>query len=160
MFRRDSWTLGLQAEEAFSNHVESRGWKVRKSNANEDMNKHIDFYVKDKRLIKEWGFDVKKSISGDSLWIEYTNVNGKKGWLRGESDYIAFFLCDGFDRFLVVDREELLDFWDVLVDKDVTTEKSQAYMRAYQRKGRKDLIAMIKEDDLSSLITTQIWVVS
>jgi len=149
----------MMAEMAFENFATAKGWEVEKASFVDDINKHIDYYVFNPLLTKRRGFDIKKSSSPNEMWIEYTNVNGNDGWLRGQSDCIAFYLDDTDRRFLVVDRDELLDFWESVVDPVVTDDKRQAYLRAYQRDGRKDLIAKVKEDDIKALVTTRTWVI-
>lgn len=155
--RTDSWVKGLRAELAFEDYVLSMGWSIEKSPSSEDRARHIDYYVSNPVLKKKISFDVKKSSSSEEIWIEHTNVKGNTGWLRGESDCIAFYLDDTDRRFLVVDRDELLDFWNSVIDDNVTDKKKEAYLRAYQRKGRNDLIAKITEEDLKSLVTTRTW---
>lgn len=158
--RRDSWVKGMKAEMAFENYVTAMGWEVEKASFADDIKRHIDYYVSNPVLRNtRKSFDVKRSSSPNEMWIEHTNVNGNIGWLRGESDYIAFYLDDTDRRFLVVDRDELLDFWESVVDTDVTDNKRDAYLRAYQRDGRKDLIAKVKEDDIRALVTTRTWVI-
>ena len=160
MIRRNSIYDGLRTELQFEKEAERRGFEVKKSSRSDDMKKHIDYYVRFTGASTYWGFDVKKSKSPDEMWIEHTNVRGDDGWLRGDSNFIAFHLQEGDERFLIVSRKELLDLWDSKVNMDTTTDKSQSYFRAYQRKNRKDLIAKVTESDLKGLVTSNTWVVS
>ena len=52
--------------------------------ARKDMHMHVDFWHGDV------GVDVKGNNLPDEIWVEFINVNGKKGWLHGEAKYIAF----------------------------------------------------------------------
>ena len=156
-----SFKEGGSSESSFQILAELKGFHVEKSSLNDDMYKHIDFYLsKDSLLLT---FDVKApkrnsrrsgSQQDEAVWVEFTNVNGNAGWINGEQEYIAF----GFvDCFVIVRRADL----KILVESklrgtDVVYNVSQADYRLYQRKGRKDLVTRIKKADLF-LINHRIW---
>ena len=78
---------------------------------------HIDFWVTSAKNGKRYSVDVKSSkkisrvdkyVNLDEVWIEYNNTyNGKKSWIHGEADFIAFELNK---TFLVVKLRELKSF--------------------------------------------------
>ena len=60
---------------------------------------------------------VDKYVNLDEVWIEYNNTyNGKKGWIHGEADFIAFELNK---TFLVVKLRELKKLCDKLINKNI-----------------------------------------
>ena len=109
----------------------------------QDMNEHWDVCVRyDVKMVK------RKNRSGDYdeniHWIEIKNVNGDKGWIYGEADFISFELED---YWVVVRRTDLIDFvHDKCKDKKYCT-KPELY-KLYSRNGRKDLITLVKSIDL------------
>ena len=77
-----SFKQGNDAENKFKNLMETRGNTCVKSNRNDDIKKHIDFYV------NQFSVDVKGNRHLQTVWLEIKNVKGDKGWLQGEADLI------------------------------------------------------------------------
>ena len=77
------------------------------------------------------------------------NVQGRDGWLRGQTDIIAF---ERNNDFVLIKRNYLLGMCQVKCDlsKKVTNSKDALY-KGYQREGRKDLISIIKMSDILEL---------
>ena len=94
---------GYYFENLFKQRVLSRGLNWVNSSDYDDIYKHIDCYVNGK------GVDVKGNRHLETIWLEYTNVTGKRGWLRGDADFIAFHVSE-LDKFLLFQRDDLLDF--------------------------------------------------
>jgi hypothetical protein len=81
--------------------------------------------------------------------LEFANVRGNTGWLRSDVDYIAF---ERANDFLIVKRQLLLELAESLCDLvNITTQAKEALYKGYQRKGRADLISMIKMSDILTL---------
>ena len=128
---------GDRFEHLFMNKVISKGLKFTKGTKQDDWYKHIDCYV------NGYGVDVKGNRYLDTIWLEYSNVNGNKGLLRGDAKYIAMHIKE-LDCFSIYNRSELLEFVEVNV-KDKTTNKKD-YLKFYNREkwGKKDLICKVK----------------
>ena len=107
------------AEDNFKKEAIKRGYKIKKSDSQSDMYKHIDFYMSN-------------------------NVRGNKGWLYGEADYIVF---EQINKYIFIDRENLLKYCLDSVEDDYVNSSSQAIYKKYQRFGRKDVISRIKLSD-------------
>jgi hypothetical protein len=100
-------------------------------------------------------FDVKArkrtSRSDDSaqdkyIWVEFKNVGGGEGWLYGKADCIAF---ERRNDFLITKRSDLVQLCETLVDLSANVSAAKyALYKSYQRKGRKDQVAMIKFQDI------------
>ena len=160
---KDSIREGTDGEKRFKNIIESFGLLVRSASFKENVHQHIDFFItgnKNSESLDRFHFSVdvkarkRKSRSSDEYdeeytWIEFKNVKGKKGWVYGDADKIAFEIEDGF---LMVDREELVKWCEKKVDfkKSVSNPYSAIY-KVYTRKGRDDLITRIKTDDIRGL---------
>ena len=116
----------------------------------EDMKEHWDFGVKfDVKMMKS----VKRHQKRDENihWVELKNVNGEKGWLYGEADFFSF---ETTDYWIVVNKETLQDFIQKRCT-DTTVLPTPTMYRMYQRKGRQDIITLVKSIDLmyiSSLV--------
>jgi hypothetical protein len=140
---------GYSAEKTFKALLEDLGANPQASNIDEQF-EGIDIHA--------WcslKFDVKarkrrtrndEDAQDDFIWVEFKNVRGNKGWLYGQADYIAF---ERASDFIIVDRAELASLCETLVDLSANViEANKALYKGYQRKGRKDLIAMIKFSDV------------
>jgi len=124
----------------------------------EEQYKHIDFVI---RSIHgdEITIDVKapkkinrndKSTSEDILWVEFVNVRGDKGWLYGDNDFIAFYIQkEGI--FYVIETSKLASLCESLCNQGYTNSSKDALYKKYTRAGRKDVISMIKFDDIKTL---------
>jgi hypothetical protein len=117
----------------------------------QDMHEHWD--VMDNMGVK---YDVKgmkkyrrsNDKPTDRLhWIELRNVNGKNGWLYGNADIIAF---ETRKWWILVEREDLVQFVEGIVWGEETTEKPEPY-KLYQREGRQDLLTILPTVDLLSI---------
>lgn len=158
---KDSIEEGAGGERRFKGIIESFGLVLREASFKENVHDHIDFFIKGKTetLVGfKFSVDVKarkrKSRDADEYdeeytWVEFKNVQGKKGWLYGKADKIAFETEAGF---LMVDREELAKWCEEKVDfnKAVRNPYSAIY-KVYTRKGREDLITRIKTEDIRNL---------
>jgi len=135
---------GDNFESMFMDKVISLGLKFNKSTKQDDWYKHIDCYV------NGYGVDVKGNRHLDTIWLEYSNVNGNKGWLRGEAQYIAMHIHE-LDCFSIYNRIDLLDFIESNV-KEKTTNKGE-YFKFYTREkwGKKDLVVKVKYSDIKHL---------
>ena len=101
-----------------------------KATKKQDMEDHVDYYIGNDLV----PVDVKTK-SQNSIWLEYTNVRGNNGWLRGKAKYIVIYIRE-HQMFYFFLREALLGF----MKKECTgrTKNKEAYHMLYTRKGRKD----------------------
>ena len=95
---------------------------------------------------------VDKYVNLDEVWIEYNNTyNGKKGWIHGEADFIAFELNK---TFLVVKLRELKKLCDKLINKNIPAKSSEEALYYFwtrpehRRKGIMERAARIKVSDI------------
>ena len=150
--------IGNIAEDLFQNFLINNHIFFRRATQEEQFN-HIDFiYLHDKTL-NPCAVEVKYSkkinrtdedVSSEYMWIEFKNVQGNKGWLFGDSDYIAFY--DKFkNRFIMVETSVLRERCNELCNKGTTTNKNDALYKHYTRQGRKDDISLIKIKDLEDI---------
>jgi len=156
LVHKENMELGLKTESLFEEVAKKENFIVRKSSLSEDRHKHIDFFLEQDRF--KYSVDVKarkKTTRGDVkvndewTWIEFKNVLGRKGWLYGEADYIAF---ERADDFLMINRENLVKFCEDKVDLETMVSRPyQAEYKVYQRQGRRDLITRVRMDDLANL---------
>lgn len=135
---------GNYYEELFSKKVIAKGFKWRKSTNEEDWYKHIDCYV------NQYGVDIKGNRHLETIWLEYTNVNGNKGWLRGEAFYIAMFIVE-LNCFSIYKRIDLLNY--IIQNTKEKTNNKKDYLKLYTRKkwGKKDQIVKVKYDHIKHL---------
>ena len=147
----ESWDRGQAVEKAFSTLLRQRDPKYRKANREEQF-RHIDFFsyfgtidVKAKKKINRSDSEEQE----DLIWVEFLNVQGREGWLRGQTDIIAF---ERDNDFVLIKRNYLLGMCQVRCDlsKRVTNSKDALY-KGYQREGRKDLISIVKMSDILDL---------
>lgn len=121
--------------------MKSLGRNVVESTKEENIFKHIDYYV------DGITYDVKAD-KNSLIWVEMKNVNGKKGWLCSEVQKIAFEIGNCFH---IVDRAKL----EKLVRQEITDMNiydKPDYKKMYSRKNTKDLITYFKYDDIKNLV--------
>ena len=148
-------TRGKSAEDLFELFLQQTGKKYRPASLIEQYN-HIDFII---FVEKEVSIDVKgpKKISrtnfsadSDFIWVEFVNVRGDKGWLYGKNDLLAFYRTSD-SSFYVVRTKELAELCEKLCDNKRVYSPQNALYHRYTRAGRKDVISMIRYDDLSKI---------
>ena len=152
----ESWNRGQAVEKEFAALMDMRGLKYEKANRRNQF-KHIDYHssfgtidVKAKKRLNRG--DGKEQ--DEFIWLEFKNVQGKAGWLCGNTDVIAF---ERDDDFVLVKRKDLLELALKICDIKQTVNKStQALYKGYRRKGRRDLISLIKMSDILK-IDHRIW---
>ena len=142
---------GKFVEECFSKDLLSdSGGEVKFATAKEDMQQHIDLFWRANNANKWASFDVKgmkketrsdKNVSPHITWLELKNVNGDKGSLMGDANYMVF---EAQDVWYLVRRQELLNkLLGKMVDNTIYEENPGADFKYYQRKNRKDLIVRV-----------------
>ena len=131
-------------EALFKSRVEYLGLTFKQSSQQDDWYRHIDCYV------DGYGVDVKGNRHLETIWLEVTNVNGNKGWLRGEAYYVAMHIAE-LDKFSVYLREELLNH----IKENTTeyTEDKRDYNKFYTRSkwGKKDILVKYRYEDIKYL---------
>lgn len=146
-----SWNRGQRVEKEFSQLLRMYDSNYRKANREEQF-RHIDYFtsfgtidVKAKKKINRADDDEQDQL----VWVEFKNVQGRDGWLRSGADYIAF---ERDNDFVLVSRNYVLGMAQVKCDltKKVTNSKEALY-KAYQREGRKDLISIVKMEDILNM---------
>lgn len=150
----DAFEAGESAENSFEVALTKGSWSFRPASLQEQFS-HIDYWVW-KAGMQETPIDVKArkkikrkdSATNDSfIWVEFTSVNGSKGWLYGKSEFIAF---ETEDNFLIVRRSALAALCERICNvKELNQHgnKPPLYV-GYQRYGRKDLVSLIKLEDI------------
>lgn len=147
---------GLSVEKRFEKWCVKRGNRVYEPPKQVNIEDHIDVIIYDKKDNRHTA-DIKaqKRIHRSSdkqlswTWVEFTNVNGKAGWLYGKADYIIFSLNKGW---LFVKLNKLKDLSERLVDMDTIVKTPQAAKyKIYQRPGRKDKIALIEIGEIKRI---------
>lgn len=151
---------GKSAEDLFEKFLKDTKKKYRRANLAEQYN-HVDFVVHLNRDIK---IDVKgpKKISrsdtsnnNELIWVEFVNVRGEKGWLYGKNDLIAFYQTKD-KAFYVVRTKDLAELCEKICDNKRVLYAQEALYHKYTRFGRKDILSMIKFEDLLKLHYTKI----
>ena len=143
---------GNESARRFVDACRAIGYETRKSTREEDIYDHIDYWVKrlnHKNDVVESGVDVKGGNHPHCVWVEFKNVIGKKGWMYGEAEFIAFEMPEE-NGFVVVRRKELADYAELVVE-ETFVPKAEAYRKLYQRAGRQDVISLLYLDDLKEL---------
>ena len=151
-----SWKRGQGVEAMFGNLLSYKAEEARAADLQEQFS-HVD-YITDLGKI-----DVKArkrinrsddSAQDDLVWLEFKNVQGKVGWLYGKADIIAFERCKDF---VLVSRELLAELGEKLCDlEDLVDRGSDALYKGYTRRGRHDLLSIIKMSDILE-IEHEIW---
>lgn len=154
---------GEKAENLFSSISNAKGFKCIEASREENIHKHIDFYLEGKD--KTVSVDVKsrkKTNRKDSkfndewVWVELKNVRGSKGWLYGSADFICF---ERESDFVLIPRKSLINIVNesVRFDLSMVDKAYQAKYRIYQRSGRRDQITQIEMANIIKYKGTVLW---
>jgi len=140
----ESYAQGESAEKRFAMTL----YKSIFATTHENIHEHWD--VRD----EEFKYDVKamkRCNRGDSEptdrihYIELKNVQGKKGWLYGDADYIAF---ETRAHWVLVSRPRLQK-WIDSIDKPMSNKKE--IYKLYSRVGRADVMTIVPTMDLIAI---------
>jgi hypothetical protein len=82
------------------------------------------------------------------MWLDYTNVRGYAGWLRGSAQYIAMRVAED-DFFAIFNRTDLLDFF--LKERKGIAVNNKEYLKVYTREGNSDKIMRVTYDHIKHL---------
>lgn len=154
---------GHNAEDVFCSIATSKGYIVKPSDKKDNMYKHIDFYLEGKN--KTVSVDIKarkrtarndKKFNDEWIWLELKNVQGRKGWVYGDADFIVF---ERQEDFVLAPRKSLLKLIneEVRFDLSLVERAFQAKYRIYQRKGRRDQITQVKIEDILQTKGVILW---
>ena len=144
---------GYRAEEEFGVELWMRyGVQPIKSEGMEDMGSHWDW------KLQGFKYDVKskKSMDRKHLWIEFRNVRGRKGWLFGEADVLAF---DRDKYWMLVNRQKLVDVLAPDMDFETMFEdvSEKVPWRMYRRLNRVDGVVLVPIIKLLETEPTMWW---
>lgn len=124
--------MGDLSEDRFKERCIKKGYRWTKSSEHDDIHKHIDCYV------NGHGVDVKTNKKLNWICLEYTNVNGKHGSLRGEAIYLALEINE-LNQFSIYFREDLLNY---VLDNNISL---------WTKKGTIAVLATVKYNDIKHL---------
>lgn len=138
--------------------IQQCGGEYKIANIQEDTKKHIDiwWYSPQKGKI---GIDVKglrKNNRSDSKtddtinWLEIKNIQGDKGWIFGDMDYIAF-LTNNEVLFVKPHKIYGLLLQNTIGKNLVYENNNLEFYQPYQRYKRKDIIVKIPTEDLRKI---------
>lgn len=131
--------IGKQKEQEFARFFRN----VSQATEEQDMKEHWDLNVRyDVKMIrrKTRGGDFDENIH----WVELRNVHGDTGWLYGQADYFAFEIED---YWISVAKEDLQKLIEEKCKDKKWSNVPELYL-LYSRKGRKDIITLVKTIDL------------
>lgn len=145
LYITQSKETGSSGERRFYDSCKSSNLDIKKTSAKLDVYHHTDF------VVNGHTFDVKglkQSHQQGLLILEIKNVSGKIGWCNNENkpeyiafDFGAFFLCaKNSDLFQLVQKKCNL--------KKSSSKASECLYKSYTRPDRKDLITMVKLNDI------------
>ena len=168
---------GHGAEKSFAELAEDKSFEVTRATRKANMFSHIDFILK-KTITGEvepltLKVDVKarkrtsrkdKKFNDDWIWLEFLNVQGKNGWLVGESTHIVF---EREHEFVLVPRENLFN-WSkkAIADhnggemtiKCKAKNARDARYKYYTRWERADLLTQVSYKDMVKQVNgIEIW---
>lgn len=157
---------GKEKELEFAKYLSKYGYTSTFSSKHVDKTEHWDIELSCVKYPdrKFCGFelplkiDIKKvkgfsrhSGEDDSVhWLEFKNVYGGTGWLRGNADIIAF---ETFNTWIIVNRKLLEEWADENTIQQYVEYPYQALGKWYNRYawGKKDLTTLVKTDTLREL---------
>ena len=142
-----SWSRGQRLEADFGALLKKTYPDARRATRLEQF-KSIDWICEkgtiDVKAMKRLG--TGQPIQDEFIWVEFKNNIGRDGWLYGEQDWLAF---EAVEKYVIVRRKDLADLSEHLCDlNDKVTKSSDALYKSYTRSMHKDVISIIRFDDL------------
>ena len=148
---------GIQTEKLFHLLMLELGKKLTEPTKDQDIFEHWD------RKVNGLTHDVKgeKCVNrhdslpnNDLVLLEYKNVRGNTGWLKGKESKLVFMFGDVFE---VYDRRKLASFADNNVDfaeSDTPIVKGKLAREKvwYRRPGKKDLFIYFPRQSIAHLV--------
>lgn len=137
-----------KSEEEFYNLFETKN--KRTATDYEDAVLHFDMVIDDVKI------DVKglkrKNMSDSTFnpeihWVEFQNVRGNVGWVKGKADKIALEILEGY---ILIDRIILYEFCKEKVISKKVSDKKELY-KLYRRDNRNDVIMLVLTKDILAL---------
>lgn len=152
----DSWNHGQTVEAEFFTLLKQRDPKARVATKQEQF-AHIDFVTKFGTIDVKAQGRLHRSDSrtqGEERWLELNNVAGREGWLLAPKlDFLAF---EREDDFVIVRRDDLRKLAKKLCKYNMVDSPRDALYNLYQRQGRKDLLTIIRTDDML-VLDHKVW---
>ena len=136
--------IGDATEKRYANLMIQKGKTVIKATKEQDMYDHIDYWVNGISV------DVKGSRHLECIWLELTNINGNRGWLKGKAEYIMFDVIE-LSSFRAFKRLDLLRFIETNAIEH--TDDKREYMKIYTRKkwNKLDEVVKVRYDHIKHL---------
>jgi len=153
----ESWNRGQEVEGQFANLLRKRDPDFRKASKSEQY-MHIDYKCKFGTIDVKAKKRVNRSDNKEQdelIWLEFKNVQGKQGWLNSHVDIIAF---ERENDFVLAHRKNIL-YWAQRACNlnDVVQYSKDALYKGYTRRGRKDLISIVKISELMENVAHKVW---
>lgn len=170
---------GHSAEKSFVQLAEEKSFAVAAATRNANMFAHIDFVLTKtpegatnpltlKVDVKSRKRTSRKDtkFNDDWIWLEFRNVQGKNGWMKGESTHIAF---EREKEFVLVPRlglykwakQEIIKRYgsgEKMSIKCVAKNSADSRYKCYTRYGRQDLLTQVNyEEMLKGVNNIEIW---
>ena len=140
----ESYAQGDRAETRFASILENPETATTHQNIYEHWDVRDEEFKYDVKAMKRW--NRADAAPTDRIhYIELKNVQGKKGWLYGDADYIAF---ETRAHWVLVNRPRLQE-WIDSIDKP-TSNKKEIY-KLYSRPGRADVMTIVPTMDLIAI---------
>lgn len=148
----NEFLVGITAHELFRNIAIKRGWEAKNATKKQDIVDHIDIILTKHDLVCSFDVKAKKKISRSDaesqdewVFVEFKNVRGNDGWLKGKADFIAF---ETNNSFVIVKRKKLLEYCNDVVTMERVRDPYECHYKRYTRSGRKDEISLIKLEEI------------
>jgi hypothetical protein len=148
--KTESWQRGQDVESRFFELFKKHRDNCRKASLDEQFD-HTDIICGDMKIDVKSMKRVKRSsrIQDEFTWIEFKNTAGMEGWIFGSGTHIAFEIPKGF---ILVKKKDLAQM--ALTKCDLTTlvtSPNDALYKGYSRPNRKDLISIVRMQDIFDL---------
>lgn len=137
--------LNKRSIERYLISCEKAGKTLESASAKQDIHQHTDYIVDGETVDLK---ALKESARDGLVLLEFKNVNGKSGWCNpeGTPTWIAFDF-GGF--FLHAKNIDLYNLAQEKCDFDTSVSRfNQCLYKAYTRRNRKDLMSMVKLQDV------------
>lgn len=145
-----SWLRGQEVEARFFKLFQKYRDDCREATLEEQF-EHSDIICGDMKIDVKAMKRVHRSckIQDEFTWIEFKNTAGREGWIFGKGTHLAFEVPTGF---VLVKKKDVADMAVQKCDlTDMVDSPKKALYKGYNRPTRKDLISMVRMQDILDL---------
>jgi len=157
-----SLQIGSEAEQKFWTLCRSKGFLIRPSSSHENRIDHFDFLVafSISQFVRVEVKSIKARRRGEMpdpsiVFLEIQNIDGGKGWIYGQCDYVALEQPKGF---ILYRNQDLVQYAERFSKSFPFVSQSGLEFTLYGRRNRNDIVMIVPFAHLNFHLTHKLFI--